>query len=113
MSLETVGDAGRIAAGAVFLYVWVRWSFTTKWGKWWDTRALFILFLTIWAVILFAVVNNALGWIPPEWLPLVAAIIWFTVFGSGLFLAIGYEVEQRKAARRRAEAEAEGKIQDE
>jgi uncharacterized membrane protein len=105
MDLETVANGGRVLAGATFLYVWVRWAIVVRWGKWWDTRALFILFSTIWVVILFAVANN-LGYVPVEWLPWVAAIVWIVVSASGVFLAVGFEFEQRKAKQRRRDRAA-------
>ena len=111
MVLESIANVGRVLAGVAFLYVWVRWAYVVRWGKWWDTRALFILFSTLWVVTLFAVANN-LGYVPVEWLPWVAAAVWVVVAGTGLFLAVGFEVEQRKAKRRRA-AKAEAALTDE
>ena len=104
MGLDDVANGGRVLAGAVFFYVWLRWAIAVRWGRWWDTRALFILFSTIWVVILFAVANN-LGLLHKDWLPWVAAGVWIVVCGSGLFLAIGFEFEQRKARQRRREEE--------
>jgi hypothetical protein len=113
MSLEDVANGGRVLAGVVFFYVWVRWAIVVRWGKWWDTRALFILFSTLWVVTLFAVANN-LGFIPASWLPAAAAAVWVVVSATGLFLAVGFEFEQRKAKERRAaRLAAEAAITDE
>jgi hypothetical protein len=72
---------------------------------------LFILFWTIAAVILFAVaINN--GWIPDSWGQWAAAVVWVLIAGSGLFLAVGFEFEQRRARRRR-EAKTDSALTDE
>jgi len=104
MSLTDVANGGRVVAGVVFFYVWLRWAIAVRWGRWWDTRALFILFSTIWVVILFAIANN-LGLLPESWLESIAVGVWVLVVGSGLFLAIGFEFEQRRAKARREAAE--------
>jgi hypothetical protein len=109
--LESIANGGRVLAGVSFFYVWVRWAFVVRWGKWWDTRALFILFSAIWVVILFAVAIN-MGLLPEAWFPWVAALVWVVVAGSGLFLAVGFEFEQRRARRRR-EAKTDSALTDE
>jgi hypothetical protein len=88
----------RIVSAVIFLWVFLRWSTSTTWWRWWDTRALFVLFASIAVVTGWAVLAAA-GAIP-EWLkPWVAAAAWSLVGGSGVFLAVGYEREQWKDRR--------------
>lgn len=98
--IEFVDDVMRVAAAVVFLWVFLRWSTSTQWWRWWDTRALFVLFASIaivtgWSVLLAA------GAVP-DWLkPWLAAVTWSLIGGSGLFLAAGYEREQWRARQER------------
>jgi hypothetical protein len=95
-----VDDVMRVLSAVVFLWVFLRWSTSTRWWHWWDTRALFVLFASI-AIVTGWSVLAAAGAIP-EWLkPWVAAFTWSLVGGSGVFLAIGYEREQWRARQKR------------
>lgn len=107
--INYVDDVMRIATAVIFLWVFLRWSTSTRWWEWWDTRALFTVFMSIavvsgWSVLIAA---NLI----PEWLkPWISAVAWSLIGGSGLFLAIGYEREQWRArqVRKRVPPQHEG-----
>lgn len=95
-----------VAAGlvpAVFLYVWLRWAIATRWTRYYDTRAIFTLYGVIVLVSTWGIAARAHLFLA-EWLPWVGAIAWLMILGAGIFLLVGFEVEQARArAHRRAE----------
>lgn len=105
-TLEIADDIGRWIGFLFFVYVWIRWGTSTDWTRYWDTRALFVLFGTCSVVTGYAVFvsffeTGDLARI------IAAAVTWLVISASAVFLAVGYEVEQKRArARSRARAGA-------
>ncbi len=98
-TLEIADDIGRWIGFLFFAYVWVRWGTSTRWTRYWDTRALFVLFGACTTVSGYAVF---VGFFPPGATARIvaAAVAWLVISGSAVFLAVGYEVEQYRARRR-------------
>lgn len=96
--VEFVDDVARVLAAVFFLWVWIRFGTSTRWWLFWDTRALFILFTVLFLVVFYSVM---IGLWPPgsDQRVIVAAVVWVIVAGAAGFLAVGYEVEQRRARR--------------
>jgi peptidoglycan/LPS O-acetylase OafA/YrhL len=102
MVVDYVDDVAAVLVPAVFLYVWVRWSTSTKWRRYYDTRAIFTLYGVIVLVTIWGVAARA-HLLLSEWLPWVGAVAWVLILGAGVFLLVGYEVEQARARRRNRE----------
>lgn len=103
-ALEIADDIGRWVAFLGFVYVWARWGTSTRWTRYWDTRAIFVLLgactvVTGYAVFVSFFPQGAAARV------VAAAVAWLILAGSAVFLAVGYEVEQAKARdRERARA---------
>lgn len=98
--VELIDDVMRIVAALAFLYFAVRWSTSTKWWLWWDTRAMFGLFCVCAALMIWSVLQAA-GLIPHSWQPWVNAITWTLIGGAGVLLCAAYEREQYRLRRSR------------
>lgn len=110
--IELVGyvdDVLRIATAVLFLWFAVRWSTSTAWWLWWDTRALFYLLVVCALLTSFAVLVAA-GWIPPAWTPWVAATTWALAASAAGFLSVGYEREQWRERQRRIPRQHRDKV---
>jgi FlaA1/EpsC-like NDP-sugar epimerase len=93
--IDYVDDVGRILAPVAYLYMLVRWGVTVRWWAYWDTRALFSLFLGITLVSWWSLAVAA-HWIPSG-TSAVAAVVWVYLSVVSLFLVFGYEIERAKA----------------
>lgn len=100
--VSLVDDVMRVVALLAFGWFGTRWALHTRWWVYWDTRALFALFVIIGVLVLWSIIVQ-LGWIPESWRPWVTAITWSLIAGAGLFLAVGYEREEHVVRRLRAQ----------
>jgi hypothetical protein len=105
-ALEIADDIGRWIGCLGFMYIWVRFGLSTRWTRYWDTRAIFVLLGTCSIVNFYAVF---VLFFPPGAAARVAAaaVTWLVIAGAAVFLVVGFEIEQKKARdqdRPRAEA---------
>jgi len=92
-----VDDVARIVALLAFLYFTVRFLTSSRWWTHFDTTAIAVLCGVIAGVLAFAIGANA-GWFDGS-RDYVAAAIYSVIAAAAVFLAVGYEVEQRRARR--------------
>lgn len=100
--VQLIDDVMRVVALLAFGWFGTRWTITTKWWLYWDTRALFALFVIIGVLVTWSILVE-LHWIPEAWRPWVRAVAWTLIGAAGLFLAVGYEREQHVTRRLRAQ----------
>lgn len=96
---QYLDDIGRVLTPVVFTFMVIRWGSTVRWWVYWDTRALFLLFIDIVLISWYSVAVAA-RWLPTgsQW---VGAIVWGVLAVTGLFLVVGYEVERHRARHRK------------
>lgn len=97
--IQYVDDAARVVALLAFLYFTVRFLTSSQWWTHFDTTAIAVLCGVCGGVLAFAIGANA-GWFDGS-RDYIAAAIYVVIAAAALFLAVGYEVEQRRARRAR------------